>query len=225
MLARIAERLPGADVDVVTSALGLDTRIGSRYLKGAISYGGPCFPRDNLAMSALARQVGAPGELAQAVDAFNRAQVQWLAELVKSHLDREGIVGILGLTYKPSTDVVEEAPGFLLAQELAGRGLKVIAYDPHGRGSSASKLDGRVTFAADVGACIMQTDVVVLATPWQEFLSVPVAQWARAGYPRIVIDCWRVLKQLAGHNGVRYIGLGMGSCDEVSEPSRLGIAV
>ncbi len=85
MLARISERLPGADVDVITSALGLDTRIGGKYLKGAVSYGGPCFPRDNLAMAALARQVGTSPELAQTVDHFNRWQVEWLADFVQQH--------------------------------------------------------------------------------------------------------------------------------------------
>src|SRR5246500_3430951 len=128
MLARICEQLPGANVDVITSALGLDTRIGAKYLKGALSYGGPCFPRDNLALVQLAQQLGVPPDLAQTVDRFNRAQVHWLAELVEARA--KGKVGILGLTYKAGTDVVEEAAGFLLAQELAGRGIKVLAFDP-----------------------------------------------------------------------------------------------
>ena len=122
MLARISERLPGADADVITSALGLDTRIGGKYLKGAVSYGGPCFPRDNLAMAALARQVGTSPELAQSVDHFNRWQVEWLADFVEQH--SQGPIGVLGLTYKPGTDVVEEAVGLLLARELAQRGLR-----------------------------------------------------------------------------------------------------
>src|SRR5437899_1552801 len=75
MLARICERLPEANVDVVTAALGLDTRIGAKYLKGAISYGGPCFPRDNHALAALAREIGAPADLAEATDRFNRSQI------------------------------------------------------------------------------------------------------------------------------------------------------
>jgi UDPglucose 6-dehydrogenase len=83
MLARICEQLPGANVDVITSALGLDTRIGPKYLKGALSYGGPCFPRDNLALAQLARQLNVPPDLAQTVDRFNRAQISWLADLVQ----------------------------------------------------------------------------------------------------------------------------------------------
>ena len=76
MLARICERLPDADVDAVTSALGLDSRIGAKYLRGAISYGGPCFPRDNKALAALARAVGAPAYLAEATDTANQDGVE-----------------------------------------------------------------------------------------------------------------------------------------------------
>lgn len=211
MLARVSERLPGANVDVVTAALGLDTRIGAKYLKGAISYGGPCFPRDNLAMSALARHMGVPADLSQAVDSFNRGQVRWLAELVESHVPPGGTAGILGLTYKPSTDVVEEAVGFLLAQELARRGCRVLAFDPAGQGNSAPVLRGKAEFTVSAADCVAHADVVVLATPWQDFSSIPSVQWARPNSPRIVIDCWRVLKHLAGAPGVRYIGLGMGA--------------
>ncbi|MBV9608202.1 MAG: UDP-glucose/GDP-mannose dehydrogenase family protein [Acidobacteria bacterium] len=211
MLARVAERLPGANVDVITSALGLDTRIGPKYLKGAISYGGPCFPRDNLAMSALARKLGAPADLSQTVDMFNRGQVRWLAEVVESHLHNGGRVGILGLTYKPSTDVVEEAVGFLLAKELLRRGKKVIAYDPAGQGNTAKVLGESVAFASKPEECVRQSDVVVLATPWQEFSAIALTQWGRPGNPRVVVDCWRVLKQVAGQEGVRYVGLGMGA--------------
>src|SRR4029077_7787926 len=86
MIARICEQLPKADVDVVTGALGLDQRIGGKYLKGAISYGGPCFPRDNLALGALAEQLGAPADLAQATHKFNQAQISWLADFAQGHI-------------------------------------------------------------------------------------------------------------------------------------------
>ena len=119
MLARLCEKLPEADANVVTDALGLDTRIGPKYLKGAVSYGGPCFPRDNRALAALAARVGASSGLAEATDIFNRAQIKSLAELVKSHFSGRGAIGILGLTYKPDTDVVIESFGLLLAQELS----------------------------------------------------------------------------------------------------------
>ena len=80
MLADICDRLPGADVDVVTKALGADTRIGGKYLKGAMGYGGPCFPRDNVAFAALARKLGARADVAEATDRINNYQVDRLTE-------------------------------------------------------------------------------------------------------------------------------------------------
>lgn len=210
MLARICERLSGANVDVITSALGLDTRIGPKYLKGAVSYGGPCFPRDNLALAQLASQLGAPPELAQAVDRFNRSQVSWLADLVQQWT--RDTAGILGLTYKAGTDVVEEAAGFLLAQELAHRGVKVLAFDPAYGGDLLPATHDHIRFAASADDCIAGSDVVVLATTWPEFNSISREQWARntTQRPRTVIDCWRTLKFLQDEPGIHYLGLGLG---------------
>ena len=88
MLAQVCETLPGADVDVVTSAIGCDTRIGQKYLKGALGYGGPCFPRDNVAFSALARANGAPALLAEATDQLNRQQVPRLGAMILARCQR-----------------------------------------------------------------------------------------------------------------------------------------
>jgi UDPglucose 6-dehydrogenase len=208
LLARISERSPGANVDVITSALGLDTRIGPKYLKGAVSYGGPCFPRDNLALAQLSRQLGVPSDLADTVDQFNRAQVEWLAEQVTSR--SKGRIGILGLTYKPGTDVVEEAAGFLLSLALAKHGAKVIAYDPGFAKSPTAALDGKVTLAGTAKDCILASDLVVLATPWPEFATIATTVWARPDAPRWVIDCWRVVQHLRDKPGIRYLGLGLG---------------
>lgn len=211
MLARICEHLPGSDVDVVTRALGLDSRIGGKYLKGAVSYGGPCFPRDNLALLALALQLGAPADLAQATHRFNCTQIPWLADLVCAQTSARGTIGILGLTYKTNTDVVEQAVGLLLAQELGRRAVPVVVFDPTGAGNSSQALGNAVRFAASAEECIAAGEVVVLATPWTEFLSIAADRWSRADAPRVVVDCWRVLSALADSPGVRYIGLGLGN--------------
>jgi UDPglucose 6-dehydrogenase len=210
MIARLCEKLPEADANVVTNALGLDTRIGPRYLKGAVSYGGPCFPRDNRALAALAARVGASSGLAEATDLFNRAQIKSLAELVKAHYSGEGAIGILGLTYKPDTDVVEEAFGLLLAQELSAANIPVVVYDPSADAVRAIGQNKTVLCAASAQECIAQAEVVVLATPWQEFREIPAERWARTQRPRAVVDCWRVLNHLDRVDGVRYVRLGYG---------------
>jgi UDPglucose 6-dehydrogenase len=212
MLARLCEKLPDADVNVVTDALGLDTRIGAKYLKGAVSYGGPCFPRDNRALAALAARVGASSGLAEATDIFNRAQIKSLAEIVKSHRNESDTIGILGLTYKPNTDVVEESFGLLLAQELSSANLPVIVYDPSGDAARALNNYKNIRMASSAQECIAESRVVVLATPWQEFRDLRAASWARPrpSEPRVVIDCWRALGHLDGVEGVHYVKLGFG---------------
>jgi UDPglucose 6-dehydrogenase len=210
MLARICERLPEADVDVVTGALALDTRIGGKYLKGAVGYGGPCFPRDNRALAALARQIGSPADIAQVTDTFNRAQVTWLADLVERMTEPGSTVGILGLTYKPNTDVVEQAIGLLLAEELAARHVGVVSYDPSGSRSLFACVQGAVRFAESAVECISESDTVVLATPWEAFAQIPAERWARIHEPRMVIDCWRILGFLRDRPGICYVALGRG---------------
>jgi len=212
MLARLCEKLPDADVNVVTDALGLDTRIGPKYLKGAVSYGGPCFPRDNRALAALASRVGASSGLAEATDIFNRAQIKSLAEIVKSYVDGSDTVSILGLTYKPNTDVVEESFGLLLALELSSASLSVSVYDPSADAARALSQHKNIRVASSAQECIAESTVAVLATPWQEFRDLRAALWARPGHsaPRVVIDCWRALGHLDGIEGVRYVKLGFG---------------
>ena len=129
-LADICERLPGADVDSVTDALGLDSRIGGKYLRGALAYGGPCFPRDNKAFAVLARDIGAEPALAEATDAINVAQADRLARIVQSRLEGRNPVGVLGLSYKPDTGVIDDSPGVALAGLLARDGYDVSVYDP-----------------------------------------------------------------------------------------------
>ena len=208
MLARICERLPEAKVDVVTSTLGLDSRIGPKYLKGAISYGGPCFPRDNLALQALGNKIGAPVLLAEATDRANRDVLQWLADQVIASLPHSGTAGILGMAYKPHTDVVEESFGLLLAQELIKRGIKTAVYDPAARENAIAVLGDSVISSRSADHCVQQSDVVVIATPWDEFKHVNAESSAYNGTPKVVIDCWRVLDQEALPSTVEYMPLG-----------------
>jgi UDPglucose 6-dehydrogenase len=212
MLARICERLPEASVDAVTSTLGLDSRIGAKYLRGAISYGGPCFPRDNIAFSALARSLGAPAYVAEATDAAYRDGITRLADMVTGRLAEGGTAGILGLSYKPNTDVVEESAGVYLARALAEQGVPVTVFDPAGMPNARRELeDTDVRFADSTEEAIRDADVVVIATAWQEFAGIAPAVFERAGATRIVIDCWRILTPEQLDGVAVYVALGDGS--------------
>jgi UDPglucose 6-dehydrogenase len=210
MLAQICETLNGADADVVTKALGCDTRIGPKYLRGALGYGGPCFPRDNIAFSALARANGVPALLAEATDELNRRQVPRMAQMLTSHLPEGGTVGILGLSYKPSTEVIEESQGVAIAKELAARGAHVVVYDPEAMGSTRKALGTSVTYAASAAECAGQADVLAITTPWPEFANLTPAD-LKAGVRPAIVDCWRVLSRTAFEQVSQYMTLGFGA--------------
>jgi UDPglucose 6-dehydrogenase len=216
MLAQICETLPGADSDVVTSALGCDTRIGTKYLKGALGYGGPCFPRDNAAFSALARDNGVPALLAEATDALNKRQVPRLAKLVLSQLPKGGTAGVLGLSYKPNTEVIEESQGVAVAQALLSAGARIVVYDPAAMESAKRVLNGDTIYAASAAECVRQSDVLAITTPWAEFQELPAATFQRAGGEITVLDCWRVLPQRVAESIENYLTLGKGGVREYS---------
>jgi UDPglucose 6-dehydrogenase len=210
MLAQVCENLPGADADVVTSALGLDTRIGKKYLKGAIGYGGPCFPRDNVAFATLAQRVGTRALLAEATDQTNRQQIERLANVVRANLPANGRAGILGLSYKPNTDVVEESQGVMLAQWLRAQGIETIVYDPAAMANAHRSLADKVHFAESAADCAAQADVIIITTPWDEFRQLEPDALNHSSQRKTVVDCWRILDRARFESFVNYIALGIG---------------
>ncbi|HLN03878.1 MAG TPA: UDP-glucose/GDP-mannose dehydrogenase family protein [Bryobacteraceae bacterium] len=218
MLAQVCETLPGADAAVVSNALGADSRIGTKYLKGALGYGGPCFPRDNAAFTALARRHGVPAQLAEATDALNRRQVPRLTEMILSRLPAGGTAGVAGLSYKPDTDVIEESQGLLLAKHLLARGVNVVVYDPAAMDNARSVLIGRVRFASSLEDCAREADVLAITTPWREFESLSAeAMRSLDGRVKAVIDCWRILPSAAFEAVGEYVTLGLGSASQAVE--------
>jgi UDPglucose 6-dehydrogenase len=207
MLAQVCETLPGADVDVVTSAIGCDSRIGQKYLKGALGYGGPCFPRDNLAFSALARANGVPPILAEATHQLNQSQAPRLAKWILARLPEGGTVGVMGLSYKPNTEVIEESQGLALAKHLLSVGVPVVVYDPAAMENAQPQLAGKVTFATSAADCARQADVLAITTPWAEFREISPKDFKRHG---TVLDCWRLLDKEAVGAVVEYVALGFG---------------
>jgi UDPglucose 6-dehydrogenase len=208
MLAQVCETLPGADVDVVTSAIGCDSRIGQKYLKGALGYGGPCFPRDNLAFSALARANGVPPILAEATHQLNQSQAPRLAKWILARLPEGGTVGVMGLSYKPNTEVIEESQGLALAKHLLSVGVPVVVYDPAAMENARPQLAGKVTFAASAADCARQADVLAITTPWAEFREISPKEFKPHG---TVLDCWRLLDKDAVGSVTEYVALGFGA--------------
>jgi UDPglucose 6-dehydrogenase len=210
LLAEICERLPGGDVDAVTGALGLDSRVGSKYLKGALGYGGPCFPRDNSALAHLLEHMGVSAELPRTVDRLNRNQPVRIVSLVEQlGLDIPRRVAILGLAYKPNTNVVEESQGVAIARQLAEKGFEVSVFDPVAAEPGKRMLGDIVRYAASVAECVRDAAVIIIATDWPEFGSV-FHQTLNAVPRPLIIDGWRLLRSSCELDAFSYRGIGIG---------------
>jgi UDPglucose 6-dehydrogenase len=208
MLAELCEQLPGGDVDVVTRAIGLDSRIGGKYLRGATAYGGPCFPRDNVALASFARSVGVEATLAAATDTVNRRQVSRLVEVVRRSAAGDAVVGVFGLAYKPDTYVADESVGVALANALAAGGTRVIVHDPIALENARPQLEPQVETGESVADVVSRIDIAVITTPWPEYRQLASVELSRGRL--IVVDCWRILDGLPSSGEIETIRLGFG---------------
>jgi UDPglucose 6-dehydrogenase len=219
MLADLCERIPGGDVDVVTGALGCDRRIGPRYLKGAFGYGGPCFPRDNVALGYIARELGSRAELAETTDRSNRALTEKIVERLRLMIPKGATVAILGLAYKPYSHVIEESQGIRLAKALSHAGARVVAYDPLAGEVARAELAYHALVLDSLENCLEQADVVLITTPDPAFKALRSNHFQRK--PVTVVDFWRILAdELAASPGIRYVPAGR-SIDESANANRL----
>ncbi|MEO7818671.1 MAG: UDP binding domain-containing protein, partial [Actinomycetota bacterium] len=186
------------------------SRIGKKYLKGGVAYGGPCFPRDNKALVTLAHSLGAGALIAEATDQTNSEEPRLLAKQVMKHLPQGGIVGILGFSYKPNTDVVEKSLGLLLAQRLAADGVKVVGHDPVGMDNARRALGGSVQFLDSVSECLEIADVLVITTAWAAFRGLDVTMSYNSKKPKAVVDCWDILDPERVVAYAKYVSTGVG---------------
>lgn len=210
MLAEICERLPGGDVDAVTGALGLDQRIGSKYLKGALGYGGPCFPRDNQALARFMEQIGLSSDLPRTVDQVNHRQAGRVVGLVnRLSSGKAQRVSVLGLAYKPDTNVVEQSQGIAIACQLVREGYDVAVFDPAATENARRALGDSVHYASNIADCVRGATVIVLATDWPEFRSL-FHQTANNVPRPAIVDGWRMLRGSSGFDDIGYHPVGLG---------------
>lgn len=221
MLADLCSRIPGGNVDVVSDALGCDSRIGRKYLTGGLGYGGPCFPRDNVALGFFARSIDYKASLAETTDLLNRSLAIKLGESLSSILQPGSTVFVLGLAYKPHSHVVEESQAIYLARKLAADGFRVIGHDPLANEMARFELTDKVMILEDMKTCLEQADAVVITTPDPKFSALQASDFPQKDPPVIVYDCWRILLgKLETAQHIRYIPLGIGM-DEETNKARL----
>jgi UDPglucose 6-dehydrogenase len=219
-IANVCEET-GADVAEVASGMGLDERIGNKFLQPGIGFGGSCFPKDVSALKQLAGNSGYHFQLLSAVIEVNELQKRRVVGKLKRHLD--ALVGrriaLLGLAFKPNTDDMREASSLVLAGRLQGEGASVVAYDPVAEAEARKIMHGD-EFASSALECVRDADAVVLVTEWQEFRELDWAEVASAMRGDVIIDGRNALDADAIRAaGLRYDGVGRRLGVEGAEPA------
>jgi len=175
-LRMIAEQFPKANIHHILEAIGSDSRIGQKYLRAGLSYGGPCFPRDNRLLAYTARQAGLEAPLAEASDRVNKETNASLFKTVRQLVTKKDTIAVLGLSYKPDTYITEESAGLYLAQQLKRHGYKVVVHDYGARPDIAPSVH-EFEHLDDPALLQQRADVTlaVICCPWPQYRSVKFA--------------------------------------------------
>jgi UDPglucose 6-dehydrogenase len=188
-MADLCEKV-GADVQDVARGMGLDNRIGRKFLHPGPGFGGSCFPKDTLALIRTGETFDAPLQIVSAVNAVNEARKRAMADRIVGALggSAEGkTVAVLGLTFKPNTDDMREAPSLALIPALQEAGATVRAFDPQGVEQARPLLPG-VEFAADPYACAEGADILVIVTEWEPFRALDLRRIKKSLRQPVIVD-------------------------------------
>ena len=206
----------GADVQDVARGIGLDNRIGSKFLHAGPGYGGSCFPKDTRALVKIGQDFDTPMRLVETTVSINdhRKRAMSRKVILACGGDVRGkTIGVLGLTFKPNTDDMREAPSIDLIRGLQDRGAKVVAFDPHGIEAARGLLDN-VPFAQDAYVTAAGADAIVLVTEWNEFRSLDLARIKSTMKAPVFVDLRNVYRpQEMARHGFVYVGIGRGASE------------
>ena len=211
-IADLAEKV-GADVQEIARGIGLDNRIGSKFLHAGPGYGGSCFPKDTLALIKTGQDYAAPLRIVEAVAAVNDTRKRAMARKVSVALGgdiRGKTIAVLGLTFKPNTDDMREAPSIPLITALQDMGASVRAYDPVGM-EQAKGFIGNVTFCDDAYACAQGASALVIVTEWEQFRALDFGRLQTVMANPLLVDLRNIYRadEVARH-GFAYESVGRG---------------
>ena len=209
-IADLAERA-GADVQEVARGIGLDNRIGSKFLHAGPGFGGSCFPKDTRALVKTAQDHGVPLRILEAVLAVNETRKRAMAQKVAAALGgnlRGKTIGVLGLTFKPNTDDMREAPSIPLITALQDLGATVQAYDPIGMDQARLELPD-ITYCDSPYACAAKADALVIVTEWEQFRALDLTRLRAEMAQPVIVDLRNIYRpdEMAEH-GFTYESVG-----------------
>lgn len=201
----------GADVLDVAHAIGLDQRIGPHFLSPGPGFGGSCFPKDIQALQYTAKEKGVDLHILQAVNQVNRRQREWVIRKVTSVVPTPCTIAVLGLAFKAGTDDMRDAPALTILPALLKLGYSIRAYDPVAMEMAKGFLGHDITYCEGVTATLIGSDVALILTEWDEFVTYSMADIKQHLTQPMVIDCRNILnRQLASDLGLTIIGIGRG---------------
>ena len=213
--ADLCERV-GADVQDVARGIGIDNRIGSKFLHAGPGFGGSCFPKDTLAFTQTARDAGSPVRLIETVVDVNTKRKRGMADRIVKALGGDVAgkrIAVLGLTFKPNTDDMREAPSLEIIPALQRAGATVVAYDPQGARSARPLLPG-VEFASDMYACATGADALVIITEWDMFRALDLPRVKSLMAAPNLIDLRNIYRPADLRDmGFAYTGIGRAPVD------------
>jgi UDPglucose 6-dehydrogenase len=212
-IADLAEKV-GADVQEIARGIGLDNRIGSKFLHAGPGFGGSCFPKDTRALIKTAQDHNAPVRIVEAVLAVNENRKRAMARKVASVFGgtlRGKTLGLLGLTFKPNTDDMRESPSIPLITALQDLGAKIKAYDPKGMEQARSELSD-VTYCDGPYSCAEGADALVIVTEWEQFRALDLPRLKREMACPVIVDLRNIYQpQEVSAHGFRYESVGRAS--------------
>ncbi len=210
-MADLCEKV-GADVHDVARGIGLDGRIGRKFLHPGPGYGGSCFPKDTLALVRTAQDYGAPSRLVEATVAVNDARKSSMAMRVIAACGgsvRGKTIAVLGLTFKPETDDMRDAPSLSIVSRLAGDGAVIRAFDPEGMDQARPLLPDSLIYCRDAMDAVGGADALVLITEWNEFRALAPERLRAAMRGKVMVDLRNVYDPVAMRAaGFEYHGVG-----------------
>jgi UDPglucose 6-dehydrogenase len=189
-MADLCEKV-GADVHDVARGIGLDGRIGRKFLHPGPGFGGSCFPKDTLALTRIAQDAGAPSRLVETVVAVNDARKAGMAARIVAACGgsvRGKTVAVFGLTFKPETDDMRDAPSLSIVARLVGDGARIRAFDPEGHATARALLPEGIAYCRDAIDAATGADALVVITEWNEFRALAPGRLAAAMRGRVVVD-------------------------------------
>ncbi|MDP6952251.1 MAG: UDP-glucose/GDP-mannose dehydrogenase family protein, partial [Alphaproteobacteria bacterium] len=209
-MADLCEKV-GADVEEVAKGIGLDGRIGAKFLHPGPGYGGSCFPKDTLALVRTARERGAPSRIVETVVEVNDARKQAMADKVVAACGGsvEGaIIAVLGLAFKPNTDDMRDSPSLTIVPALQAAGATIRAYDPEAMEAAAPLLPG-VEFGDSAYDIVEAADALVVVTEWNQFRALDLARLKAGMRAPVIVDLRNIYKPAdMAAAGFRYSSVG-----------------